>query len=56
MPDPYSRTIPGFQSLIQKEWVMAGYEFLDRGNHLERLERESPLFGRFLDAMWQLLG
>lgn len=40
MLDPYFRTIPGFQSLIQKEWVMAGYQFLDRCNHLKRSEKE----------------
>lgn len=40
MLDPYFRTIPGFQSLIQKEWVMAGHQFLDRCNHLKRSEKE----------------
>ncbi|XP_075860942.1 myotubularin-related protein 10 isoform X3 [Microcebus murinus] len=55
MLDPYCRTITGFQSLIQKEWVMAGYQFLDRCNHLKRSEKESPLFLLFLDATWQLL-
>uniref|UniRef100_A0A2I3MFR7 Myotubularin-related protein 10 n=1 Tax=Papio anubis TaxID=9555 RepID=A0A2I3MFR7_PAPAN len=55
MLDPYFRTIIGFQSLIQKEWVMAGYQFLDRCNHLKRSEKESPLFLLFLDATWQLL-
>ncbi|XP_045680916.1 myotubularin-related protein 10 [Phyllostomus hastatus] len=55
MLDPHFRTIPGFQSLIQKEWVMAGYQFLDRCNHLKRSEKESPLFLLFLDATWQLL-
>nr|AAH55074.1 Mtmr10 protein [Mus musculus] len=55
MMDPYFRTITGFQSLIQKEWVMAGYQFLDRCNHLKRSEKESPLFLLFLDTTWQLL-
>ncbi|XP_022366968.1 myotubularin-related protein 10 isoform X3 [Enhydra lutris kenyoni] len=55
MLDPHFRTIAGFQSLIQKEWVMAGYQFLDRCNHLKRSEKESPLFLLFLDATWQLL-
>ncbi|XP_048224589.1 myotubularin-related protein 10 isoform X2 [Perognathus longimembris pacificus] len=55
MMDPYFRTITGFQSLVQKEWVMAGYQFLDRCNHLKRSEKESPLFLLFLDATWQLL-
>ncbi|XP_067871762.1 myotubularin-related protein 10 isoform X2 [Heterodontus francisci] len=34
MLDPHFRTMLGFQSLIQKEWVVAGYRFLDRCNHL----------------------
>lgn len=55
MMDPYFRTISGFQSLVQKEWVMAGYQFLDRCNHLKRSEKECPLFLLFLDTMWQLL-
>ncbi|CAH7333861.1 myotubularin-related protein 10 [Phodopus roborovskii] len=55
MMDPYFRTITGFQSLIQKEWVMVGYQFLDRCNHLKRSEKESPLFLLFLDTTWQLL-
>lgn len=37
--DPLFGTIPGFQSVIQKEWVMAGGEVLDRCNHLERWRR-----------------
>ncbi|KAJ1115747.1 hypothetical protein NDU88_003969 [Pleurodeles waltl] len=49
------RTIIGFQSLVQKEWVVAGYPFLDRSNHLKRSDKESPLFVLFLDCIWQLL-
>ncbi|XP_053320579.1 myotubularin-related protein 10 [Spea bombifrons] len=55
MLDPYFRTIVGFQSLIQKEWVMAGYPFLDRCNHLKKSDKECPLFVLFLDCVWQLL-
>ncbi|OCT89516.1 hypothetical protein XELAEV_18018137mg [Xenopus laevis] len=55
MLDPYFRTIIGFQSLIQKEWVMSAYPFLDRCNHLKRSDKESPLFVLFLDCVWQLL-
>lgn len=40
MLDPFFRTIAGFQSLIQKEWVMAGYPFLDRCNHLKKSDKE----------------
>ncbi|KAM8974654.1 myotubularin-related protein 10 [Pelodytes ibericus] len=55
MLDPYFRTTVGFQSLIQKEWVMAGYPFLDRCNHLKKSDKECPLFMLFLDCVWQLL-
>ncbi|XP_058011850.1 myotubularin-related protein 10 isoform X1 [Ahaetulla prasina] len=55
MLDPHFRTIAGFQSLIQKEWVMAGHPFLDRCNHLKKSDKESPLFLMFLDSVWQLL-
>ncbi|KAK1891197.1 Myotubularin-related protein 10 [Dissostichus eleginoides] len=30
MLDPHYRSLVGFQSLVQKEWVMAGHRFLDR--------------------------
>ncbi|XP_062927160.1 myotubularin-related protein 10 isoform X1 [Mobula hypostoma] len=54
--DPHFRTTLGFQSLIQKEWVAAGYRFLDRCNHLHDSEKdECPLFLLFLDCVWQLL-
>nr|XP_008118156.1 PREDICTED: myotubularin-related protein 10 isoform X2 [Anolis carolinensis] len=55
MLDPFFRTMVGFQSLVQKEWVMAGYPFLDRCNHLKKSDKESPLFLLFLDCVWQLL-
>uniref|UniRef100_UPI00358F7536 myotubularin-related protein 10-like isoform X2 n=1 Tax=Myxine glutinosa TaxID=7769 RepID=UPI00358F7536 len=54
--DAQSRTIVGFQSLIQKEWVLAGHRFLDRLNHLQQLDGgEAPVFQLFLDCVWQLL-
>ncbi|KAG7274275.1 hypothetical protein CRUP_037202 [Coryphaenoides rupestris] len=56
MLDPHFRTMSGFQSLVQKEWVMAGHRFLDRCNHLKKNEKEeSPLFLLFLDCVWQLM-
>ncbi|XP_038644624.1 myotubularin-related protein 10-like, partial [Scyliorhinus canicula] len=39
MADPHFRTMLGFQSLMQKEWVVAGYRFLDRCNHLGESEK-----------------
>ncbi|KAG2466551.1 MTMRC protein, partial [Polypterus senegalus] len=40
MLDPHYRTTSGFQSLIQKEWVVGGHSFLDRCNHLYQKEKE----------------
>ncbi|XP_077203040.1 myotubularin-related protein 12 [Paroedura picta] len=56
MMDPYCRTKLGFQSLIQKEWIMGGHAFLNRCNHLRQTEREeAPVFLLFLDCVWQLV-
>lgn len=40
MMDSYSRTKSGFQSLIQKEWVIGGHSFLDRCNHLHKSDKD----------------
>ncbi|XP_052526542.1 myotubularin-related protein 12 [Tympanuchus pallidicinctus] len=56
MMDSYSRTKLGFQSLIQKEWVIGGHGFLDRCNHLHRSDKEeAPVFLLLLNCVWQLL-
>ncbi|XP_018425806.1 PREDICTED: myotubularin-related protein 12 [Nanorana parkeri] len=55
MMDSYYRTRAGFQSLIQKEWVMGGHSFLDRCNHLRNSDNEAPVFLLFLDCVWQLV-
>ncbi|XP_063816473.1 myotubularin-related protein 12 isoform X2 [Pseudophryne corroboree] len=55
MMDPHFRTRHGFQSLIQKEWVMGGHAFLDRCNHLRKNDNEAPVFLLFLDCVWQLV-
>uniref|UniRef100_A0A6Q2YTW2 Myotubularin phosphatase domain-containing protein n=1 Tax=Esox lucius TaxID=8010 RepID=A0A6Q2YTW2_ESOLU len=56
MLDPHFRSLIGFQSLVQKEWVMAGHRFLDRCNHLKKNDKdECPLFFLFLDCVWQIM-
>ncbi|XP_061078648.1 myotubularin-related protein 10-like isoform X1 [Conger conger] len=55
MLDPHFRSLTGFQSLVQKEWVMAGHRFMDRCNHLKKSKEECPLFLLFLDCVWQLM-
>uniref|UniRef100_A0A6B2ECL4 Putative phosphatidylinositol 3-phosphate 3-phosphatase myotubularin mtm1 n=1 Tax=Phlebotomus kandelakii TaxID=1109342 RepID=A0A6B2ECL4_9DIPT len=58
--DAYVRTINGFQSLVQKEWVALGHPFSDRLGHVNNVNNamiteECPLFLLFLDCTWQLL-
>ncbi|VVC92046.1 unnamed protein product [Leptidea sinapis] len=63
--DPRYRTISGFQSLVQKEWLALGHPFADRfglprpGLTKEEIEKEppsqvAPVFLLFLDCTWQL--
>ncbi|XP_026741450.1 myotubularin-related protein 10-B [Trichoplusia ni] len=65
--DPYFRTISGFQSLIQKEWIALGHPFCDRfglprpGSPKEQVKgaaaaaQAAPVLLLFLDCAWQLL-
>ncbi|XP_066510336.1 myotubularin-related protein 12-like isoform X2 [Hoplias malabaricus] len=59
MLDPHYRTLLGFQSLVQKEWVSGCHAFLDRCNPLYQKDKEcqcpSPVFLLFLECVWQLL-
>ncbi|KAM3877013.1 myotubularin-related protein 10 [Diretmus argenteus] len=43
MLDPHYRSLTGFQSLVQKEWVMAGHRFLDRCNHLKKNDKREMM-------------
>ncbi|XP_076237687.1 myotubularin-related protein 10-B [Calliopsis andreniformis] len=53
--DPYFRTINGFQSLLQKEWVAGGHPFCDRLGYIaKRNSEKSPVFLLYLDCVWQL--
>ncbi|KAM6218022.1 myotubularin-related protein 11 isoform 2-T2 [Rhynchocyon petersi] len=49
-----ARTLVGFQSLVQREWVAAGHPFLTRLGGTGANE-EGPVFLLFLDCVWQLL-
>uniref|UniRef100_A0A9J7YAF7 Myotubularin-related protein 12 n=2 Tax=Cyprinus carpio TaxID=7962 RepID=A0A9J7YAF7_CYPCA len=48
MLDPYYRTLMGFQSLVQKEWVAGCHAFLDRCNHLHQKDKEVIIACSFL--------
>ena len=53
--DPYWRNKCGFQSLIQKEWIVLGHPFLNRLGLVYDQETEpAPYFLLFLDCVWQL--
>lgn len=62
--DTYYRTIKGFQTLIQKMWVLGGHPFNKRCGHIKRQpsqenekedSQESPVFLHFLDCVYQLM-
>lgn len=38
--DHHFRTIAGFQSLLQKEWVAGGHPFCDRLGHIVKTNSE----------------
>ncbi|XP_053134260.1 myotubularin-related protein 11 isoform X2 [Hemicordylus capensis] len=40
MSDPQARSVSGFQSLVQREWVAAGHPFLQRLNLLQKNDRD----------------
>ncbi|XP_048358411.1 myotubularin-related protein 9-like isoform X2 [Sphaerodactylus townsendi] len=56
--DPDCRTLAGFQALVEREWIQAGYPFSLRCTHSAyshaRLKQEAPVFLLFLDCVWQL--
>ncbi|CAK7298226.1 Myotubularin-related protein 11 [Vulpes lagopus] len=51
---PEARTLLGFQSLVQREWVAAGHPFLTRLG-VTGASEEAPVFLLFVDCVWQLL-
>ncbi len=60
--DPDSRTIRGFESLIEREWVAGGHPFGVRCAHGAYARGgstgpfEAPTFLAFLDCVWQVSG
>lgn len=53
--DPHFRTINGFQSLVQKEWITLGHPFTKRFGRISEFEaKQAPLFQLFLDCVWQM--
>ncbi|XP_047580803.1 myotubularin-related protein 9-like isoform X2 [Lutra lutra] len=56
--DPLSRTMTGFQELVEREWIQAGHPFQLRCAHSAFShvcpKHEAPTFLLFLDCVWQL--
>ncbi|XP_006196989.2 myotubularin-related protein 9-like isoform X1 [Vicugna pacos] len=56
--DPSSRTMAGFQELVEREWIQAGHPFQLRCAHSAfshaHPKHEAPTFLLFLDCVWQL--
>lgn len=60
MMDPTYRTIAGFWSLVEKEWLLFGHPFNQRvglkaGSNNGKASHVSPVFLQFLDAVHQLV-
>jgi myotubularin-related protein 1/2 len=57
MVDAHYRTIPGFCTVIEKEFIQMGHKFADRcgfGSSENNMEERSPIFIQFLDSVWQV--
>ncbi|XP_077395299.1 myotubularin-related protein 9-like isoform X2 [Festucalex cinctus] len=56
--DPSCRTLEGFLTLLEREFVQAGHPFQQRCSHSAfshaRLQQECPVFLLLLDCVWQL--
>lgn len=57
MLDPYSRTIEGFEVIIEKEFLAFGHSFDHRLGTLcdekHKNKKRSPIFVQFLDCVYQ---
>lgn len=53
--DPYYRTIEGFKTLVEREWLEFGHKFADRCGQTEELNERCPVFLQFLDIIHQLV-
>ncbi|XP_043918708.1 myotubularin-related protein 9 [Protopterus annectens] len=56
--DPSSRSIRGFEALIEREWLQAGHPFQLRcaqsAYSSSKQKAEAPTFMLFLDCVWQI--
>ena len=52
MADPHFRTISGFESLVQKEWVAMGHPFTTRGGLVTDNSNEEVPDGQVRDIIF----
>ena len=57
MGDPHYRTLLGFASMIESQWVLFGHQFALRQNwfSLAPTDQMSPIFLMFIDCVFQIL-
>ncbi|XP_076829831.1 myotubularin [Brachyhypopomus gauderio] len=57
MLDSHYRTLRGFQTLLEKEWISFGHKFTSRIGHGDKNHADqdrSPIFLQFIDCVWQM--
>lgn len=55
--DPYYRTISGFRTLVEMEWLMFGHKFSQRNGHSASnndINERCPVFLQWLDCVYQI--
>lgn len=55
--DPYYRTVEGFRTLVEREWLSFGHKFADRCGHgpgSDELNERCPVFLQWLDCVHQI--
>ncbi|ETK92513.1 hypothetical protein L915_04200 [Phytophthora nicotianae] len=56
--DPYYRTIRGFATLVEKDWLAFGHKYAERcgsdRNRDPQRNKSSPIMFQFIDAVWQM--
>lgn len=56
--DPFYRTISGFRTLIEIEWLQFGHKFAQRNGHCTNsndINERCPVFLQWLDCVYQIL-